>query len=456
MENQLYLLRNGLIVTGNHPPFEGDILFDSEIQQIVDKQPAVPERARVVDCSGMIIRPGGIDAHTHFDLEISSTLRTIENINSGTRGALAGGITTIGDFATQQPGQSLIECYETRKEALDRESRCSYFIHLAVTDWEGDAFQQIDKLQNPYDLQSIKLFTTYKERGYDSNSGEIYTALGQSRKMNYLVMIHCEDDDIIAYNQKKLTRLSHLPEMEKFRLSRPSIAESAAVNHICYLNKKAGGNLYVVHCSTPESVHLLNSYREEDGEGRYLIESCPQFFLLDERQFAEKDGHLYASQPQLKSPPESEKLYKKVLQGMVDVIATDNCAFARKDKESGLKEGYLKVPVGMPGTQFLLPVTYSVLVDRGKLSLDDWVKMTAKRPAQIFGLKEAGVLEKGNRADITVFNPEKEWEITEKELCSGADWSPYLGHKVKGKVAATFLQGKPVFIEESLGNPGGE
>lgn len=441
MESTPYLLKNGLVVTGDRAPFRGHVFFDGTIREVSATVPDVSSATRIIDCTGYIVRPAGIDIHTHFSLKISDTLQTIEDFASGTTGALAGGITTIGDFATQLPGQTLIECYENRLEEITRHSKCSFRLHLAVTDWQEDSFQQIGYLQEKYGLQTIKLFTTYKERGYNSSNGEILDALVRSRDMNFLVMIHCEDNDIIEHNQQKMKRAAHLPEIEKFRLSRPGTAETTAVNTVCYLNQWAKGNLYIVHASHPESVRLLLQYRAQNPQARYYLESCPQYFLFDDRIFNTEDGYLFSSQPQLKSPENAHDLYNLVLDNAADVLATDNCAFSRHDKDKGIKEGFLKLPVGLPGTQFLLPATYSSLVRERGMKLDDWVRLTAVHQAEIFGLSHTGLLQKGKAADIILFDPEYSREISGNELCSGADWSPYLGREITGKIMAAFHRG---------------
>ncbi len=446
--NKTYLLKNGLIITGDGSSFQGHVLFNREIQLVTDTMPAVPAGVKEIDCSGLIVRPGGIDIHTHFDLIISPGLRTIESISSGTYGALKGGITMVGDFATQVHGQSLIDCYEQRLKQMKEDSKCKYYLHLAVTDWKQDSYDQIAYLMKKYGLQSIKLFTTYKERGYDSNYALIHEALRKSRDMNYLVMIHCEHNDIIEYHQNRMRQDDTMKEMEKFKYSRPSLAEALAVNNVCYLNSRAGGNLYIVHASTPEAVRLISQYRADNTEAKFYAESCPQYFLLDDRVFLKENGHLFTSQPQLKSSEEKKELYRMVLQGDIDILATDNCAFSRKDKVAGLKEGFAKIPAGIPGTQFLLPITFSALVQQGGLSPEQWVNMTSSRQAEIFHIKDTGLIRKGLSADITVFDPDIQWEITEQDLESGADWSPYTGMKIRGKVQATFLSGKLCFSEE--------
>lgn len=443
--NEAWLLKGGTIYTGKENGFIGDILFSECIQEVRKNITEYPENTHVIDCSGKIVRPGGIDIHTHFALAISDTVQTAEGFSDGTRGALAGGITTIGDFATQAQGEELKSCYLARKALMEEQAHCKFLIHLGITDWQDDSFEIIRDLQKNNGLTSIKLFTTYKERNYDSNQGELFRALKQSRQDGFVVMVHSEDDELIADLKKRCENDPVMTELEKFCAIRPSMSESLAVNNLCYLNSLAGGNLYVVHISAGDSIRMIHEYRLKYPNAHFFAETCPQYLAFDDSVFQRDDGCLFASCPQIKSAHDRKQLLSYLNQYAFDTIGTDNCSFLTEQKLQGLVTGFSTMPVGMAGTQFLLPITYDLMVKENDLSPENWVYHTAVRQTEIFQIKNTGLLQNGYASDIVIFDPDRKWSVQPQDIVSNADWSPYLNREFSGKVTATFLDGKLEF-----------
>jgi len=442
MSGSHYLLRQGTIVPGNGSSFTGDILFSDRILEMSAHISAVPDGTIEIPCENLLIRPGGIDIHTHFSLRIHDQLSTADTFENATMAALSSGITTIGDFATQQKGESLTDCYLKRKKEAEK-SQIPVYLHLGITDWRKDSFDQISDLQKNYGLHSIKLFTTYKDRGYDSHSGQILRALEMSRKMGYVVMVHCEEDDLITSFREKIEEDKNLDTLCKFRMIRPPIVEAAAIDRLCFLNQHAKGNLYIVHISTAEGIEILSEYRRKNPESRYYAETCPQYLFLDEHVFNQSDGYLYTCCPQIKSLADQQGLRKNICSKNFQTIATDHCPFLPEEKKQGYDAGYSFIPPGLPGTPFLLPLTYTLLCKELGMSPNDWVRLTASQAAEIFQLNKTGVLAPGYQSDIVIFDPMKKWTINEKDLATPMKWSPYLGLTLQGKTKAVFLKGCP-------------
>jgi dihydropyrimidinase len=186
-----------------------------------------------------------------------------------------------------------------------------------------------------------------------------------------------------------------------------------------------------------------------------FCETCPQYLLLDESVFEGENGHLFATAPQIKTREDAEGLWKAVADGTVSVIATDTCTFDTKQK--AMWEGdFRKIPLGMPGVENLLPLTFTHGPAAGKFSIRSWVKLISENPARIFGLyPRKGVIQPGADADILVWDPDREFTITPHALQTNCDWSPYDGWKTKGYPHWTFSRGELVATEGRFtGKPG--
>jgi len=272
----------------------------------------------------------------------------------------------------------------------------------------------------------------------------LYQALEETKKLGGIILVHAESVDVLDYLVEKY----HNPaDMKKYGaychvLSRPNFVEEEAIQRAIKWAEVTGGRLYIVHMSTGGGANLVTAAKKRGVE--VFAETCPQYLLLEDDLFKEKNGHLYGTCPQIKKKEDIDRLWDALRDGEIDTIATDTCTFDTKQK--AMWEGdFTKIPFGMPGSELMMPLMYTYGVRKGKINLNQFVYYQSTNPAKIFGMyPEKGSLQVGTDADIIVLDPRKNVTVDYQNLETNCDWSPYQGLKLKGYPYVTILRGKVV------------
>ncbi|MFQ5677351.1 MAG: amidohydrolase family protein, partial [bacterium] len=179
-----------------------------------------------------------------------------------------------------------------------------------------------------------------------------------------------------------------------------------------------------------------------------ILETCPQYLVLTEDIYQSADSHYKITTPPLRREEDREALWQALTEGHIDVVATDHCPFTREQKDGGHGKFHL-TPNGLPGVETLFPLLYTFGVAKNRIDLAQLVNLLARKPAEIFGLYPAkGTIQVGSDADLVIWDPSGEYEITADKTHGNADWSPYEGFKIKGKLDFTILRGQ-VLVENS-------
>jgi len=203
-----------------------------------------------------------------------------------------------------------------------------------------------------------------------------------------------------------------------------------------------GGQLYIVHMSTGEGADAVHAAKERGV--KVYAETCPQYLLLDDEVFKGKNGHLYATCPQIKKPHDNERLWKGLQEGDVEVIATDTCTFTTEQK-AAWNGDFRKIPFGLPGVETMVPLMYTEGVGNHGLSLNRFVALVSTNPAKLFGMyPKKGAIQVGSDADILVFDPERKVTLHWEDLQTNCDWSPFEGWQLTGYPEVTISRGKVV------------
>jgi dihydropyrimidinase len=177
---------------------------------------------------------------------------------------------------------------------------------------------------------------------------------------------------------------------------------------------------------------------------RVFAETCPQYLLLDDEVFKGENGHLYATCPQIKKPHDSERLWQGLMNGDVQIVATDTCTFTTEQK-AAWNGDFTKIPFGMPGVETMVPLMYTEGVGKRGFTVNQLVALVSTNPAKLFGMyPEKGTIVIGSDADLVVFDPEKKVTIRAENLQTNCDWSPFEGWKLVGYPAVTISRGKVV------------
>jgi len=222
-------------------------------------------------------------------------------------------------------------------------------------------------------------------------------------------------------------------------MTRPNFIESEAIQRVVTWSEVTGGQLYIVHMSTAEGTEIVKAAQKRGVP--VLAETCAQYLVLDDSMFDREDGHLFACCPQIKKPKDIARLWKGLKDGEVSVVSTDTCTFSREQKAMWNGD-WTKIPMGLPGLETLLPVTYTHGVLKDRISLEEMTLKLSTNPAKIMGLyPQKGAIEVGADADLAIIHPDRTMTVDCDTMETNADWSPYQGWDLAGFSRTTISRG---------------
>ena len=437
------LIRNGTVVTAERS-FAADILVDGE--KIRDIAPSLPAEAagRVIDASGMLLLPGGIDAHTHLDMPFGGTTSS-DDFETGTRAAAFGGTTTLIDFAIQAKGTKMRDALDTWWKKAAGRAVIDYGLHMIVTDLGEAGLEDMDSLVAE-GVASFKLFMAYPGV-LMVDDATIFQALSRTARNGALICMHAENGGVIdvivrrALAEGKTAPIYHA-------LTRPVTAEAEAVNRAIAMAEIAGVPIYIVHLSSEDA---LNKVREARDRGLpAFAETCPQYLLLSVEELARPnfEGAKYVFTPPLREKHHPPKLWDGLKNDHLQVVSTDHCPFCFEDQKALGKDDFTKIPNGGPGVENRLQLLFHHGVNQGKLSLNRFVELVSTTPARLFGLyPRKGTLAAGSDADIVVWDPQASHVISAKTHHMRVDYSMFEGFTVKGNAKLVMSRGE-VIVED--------
>ena len=438
------LIKNAFLVLEDRVEL-GDLLTDgrtiAQVGGVIDGP-----CDKVIDAKGCYVFPGFIDTHTHFDLEVGSTV-TADDFVTGTKAALVGGTTTVLDFATQERGMTLMEAFY-KWENKAKNSSCNYGFHMAMSEWNDARIAEIP-LMIENGVTSFKMYMVYDNMRL--SDGVMYEAIKYLAKEDCIIGIHCENDDILKARVREL-KAAGKTGSRYHAVSRPNIVEADGVGRLMDAAYLAGGPAWVVHLSTKEGLAIARRARER-GQEVYL-ESCPQYLVLEESMYDASDGAKFIMSPPLRSKDDQEALLKAMAAGEIDWIGTDHCSFTMAQKAVG-KDDFSKTPNGGAGVQNRAEIVYTRAVKGGYLDIVEMGQLLSTRAAKLFGLyPRKGALQAGSDADIVIFDPDAPHVIRAATNLHNCDNSPYEGYEAAGKARDVLLNGQLVVENSQLVAPG--
>lgn len=440
------VLKNGTIVT-SQDTYKADIRINGE--KIVEIGIELEDDGdEVISVEGCHILPGGIDPHTHFDLETSTGIKTADDFASGTKAAIVGGTTTILDYATQNKGETLQEGLDHWNQKAQNKSFCDFGFHMAITDWNERVLLEMEDMTKE-GISSFKIYMAYKGT-MQLNDEEIFMALKKSKEIGGLIAFHCENGDVIdALIQEAKSNGNTSPYYHP--LTRPALVENEAVTRLLYLAELTESPVYIVHLSSKKALESVIEAKKRGVE--VYVETCPQYLLLDDSLY-NLDGFesaKYVMSPPLRKKEDIEALWDACRLNLIDTIATDHCSFNFEgQKDIGIND-FSKIPNGIPGVEHRMSLLYTYGVKTGKISLNKMVELTSTNAAKLFGLyPQKGTIAIGSDADIVVWDFNKSFEISVENQLQNVDYTPYEGFEVYGKPEYVFLRGNKVLSKSEI------
>ena len=387
--------------------------------------------ARTIDASGKLVLPGGIDSHCHIAQAGSVGVETADDFRSGSISAACGGTTTIIPFAAQYKGQSLRQVVEDYHARAAGEAVIDYAFHLIISDPSPKVIGQELPALIRDGCTSFKIYMTYDSLKLDDR--QMLEVMACARREGAMVMIHAENHDVIAWLTERLLAAGHTaPKYHAVAHAAP--AEREATHRAITLAEIVDLPVLIVHVSGAEAIEQIR-WAQEKGL-RVYGETCPQYLFLtaDDLDRPGFEGAKYVCSPPPRDAANQEFVWNGITSGVLTVFSSDHAAY-RFDSSQGKKAGgdkapFHAIPNGVPGLEARLPLLFSEGVGAGRITLEQFVALTATNAARIYGLyPRKGTIAVGSDADIVIWDPDLEVTITAAMLHDNMHYTPSEGRR---------------------------
>ncbi|MFV2007421.1 MAG: allantoinase AllB [Longimicrobiales bacterium] len=397
--------------------------------------------AQVVDLEGLLVLPGVIDGHVHFD-DPGFTHR--EDFETGTRAAAAGGVTCVVDMpCTSLPPVTSRDNLLNKLEVIARKAHVDFMLWGGVS---GNAMREegwrahLEELADE-GVASIKVYLlSGMDTFRDVTRAQMAEVLRETRRLGLPVGVHAEDRDMVHRLESDLrSRGGDAPR--DYAASRPSEAEISAVETVRDLCRETGASAHIVHISSGGALDVVSEARKEGL--RLTAETCPHFLAFTAEDLDEQ-GALLKTAPVVKSGQDRDRLWEGLRSMELDFVATDHAAgqWPQEKHTGSIWTDY----GGVPGVEISLPYLFSEGVRAGRIDLERLTEVTASAPARFFGIGERkGRIAVGLDADLVALDESETWTVRAEELHNKNRYTPLEGHELTGRVRATYVRGERVY-----------
>ena len=440
------LIKGGTVVNAERS-VRADVLCQDGVITAIGANIDAPAGATVVDAGGQYVMPGGIDPHTHMQLPFMGTVTT-EDFYTGTAAGLAGGTTMIIDFAIPNPQQNILETYRQWREWGEK-SVADYSFHVAITWWDDTVHEDMGTLVRDHGVNSFKHFMAYK--GAIMADDEILVnSFSRAVELGAIPTVHAENGELGFRLQQEMIDKG-ITGPEGHPLSRPPEVEGEAANRAIRIAEVLRAPLYVVHNSCRQSLEAITRARNE-GQ-RVFGEVLAGHLLIDDSVYRDPDFEVAAAHvmsPPFRSKDNQEALWHGLQSGNLQTTATDHCCFCADQKAAG-KDDFRLIPNGTAGIENRMEVLWHHGVGTGRLTMNEFVKVTSTNAAQIFNIyPRKGSISVGADADIVVWDPAATKTISAKTHHQKVDYNIFEGMTVTGCASHTISRGKLVYAGGKL------
>jgi len=434
------VIRGGTVATATDT-FRADIgIRGGKVVALAD---AIESGGDVIDATGRLVLPGGIEAHCHIEQESGMGLLAADDYRTGSISAAFGGNSCFVTFAAQHRGKTIRETVALYDSRAAPKSVIDYSYHLIVTDPTELALKTELPEAFARGITSFKVFMTYPLSRIDDR--QFLEILSVAKAHGALTMVHAENNDMIAWMTERLLAAGHV-EPRYHAPSRPALAEEEAINRAITLARFVDAPLLIVHVSTLGGAEIVRKARTEGA--KIFGETCPQYLFLtaDELDRPGREGAKYICSPPLRDRPTQEALWRSVQAGTLSLVSSDHAPY-RFDQSGKFHAGqdapFNRIANGMPGIEMRLPLLFSEGVGKGRITLNQFVALSSTNAAKLYGLHPAkGTIAIGSDADIAIWDP-GEVRVA-GEMHDAMDYNPFAGREVKGWPVTVLCRGRRV------------
>ncbi|MDH5215241.1 MAG: dihydropyrimidinase [Gammaproteobacteria bacterium] len=404
---------------------------------------------RVIDASGKLVLPGGIEAHCHIEQESSGGIMTSDDYYSGSVSAAFGGNTCFVPFAAQHRGQSLRKVLETYHGRAKPKSVIDYSFHLIISDPTDKVLHEELPEAIAQGITSFKVYMTYDKLIVDDS--QMLDIFAVAKKHGALTMIHAENNAMIKWMSNKLVDSGHAAP-KYHALSHPRSAESEAINRAIELAGFLDTPILIVHVSTEAGARIIAKARYQGH--KVFGETCPQYMFLhaDQMDLPDMHGAKFCCSPPLRDRASREEIWRCLQNGTFQVYSSDHAPY-RFDETGKLHAGprpdFRKIANGLPGIELRLPLLFSEGYMNGRITLNHFVALAAGNVSRIYGLDHRkGSITEGKDADIAIWDPGVTRIARAEDLHDNMEFTPYEGMEIRGW-PTTVIRGGTVIVENN-------
>lgn len=414
------LFKNANIVSRDGISVKDLLVHDRIIEKIADTIDVKADKE--YDLSGKYLMPGAIDAHVHFRVP---GYEKKEDWKSGSRAALAGGVTTVFDMPNTKPHTTTLHALETKRDLIRKDTLINFGLFF------GANLDNLDEVKKVHGIVGLKVYmgatTGHMIMEQNARIEKLLEKLYSDHE--YIVAVHAEDEEMIRQHAETYKN-EDTPEIHSL-IRNDAVAFSAARTAV-HLAKKYNGRLHICHMSTKKEIELMTKYPDEN----ITCETTPHHLFLTVADYAEQ-GNFVKVNPPLRSHKDQERLWDGLKSKVIDIVVTDHAPHLSAEKE----RGYWDAPAGVPGVETMLPLLLNA-VNEDMLEFPDVVDLVSMRPAEIYGVQGKGEVREGYDADLVVVDMELERRVENSKLYTKCGWSPYAGRILKGWPVMTFVRGR--------------
>jgi dihydropyrimidinase len=435
------IIRNATIFISGQLAQKEIRISDGKIIEIENKIKKRTQGHQDFDADGLLVLPGGIDPHVHLTLPASVPPgeRWVDDFITGSRAALAGGITTVGNISFPEFGESPLETIYRESQTVREQTIVDVMLHPVITYPSRAVLQEIPYMAEQGNT-SIKIFMVDRMfEQYYPDYLEIMRIAGQS---GIISMIHCEDYSIISQATNKLVSEGK-SSLHYYAESRPVESEVLATQRAIEMCEMSGAPIYVVHLSSQQALQVC-----EQAYNRSLpvyVETRPLYLHFTQERYHQSDGPLFIGQPPLRTTEDVNYLWDGLAEGFIHTIGTDHAPWTREQKMDPSHD-LTNLRPGVNNLQVMLPLLYSEGVVKNRISVGQFVSLTSTNPAKLFGLyPQKGTIEIGSDADLVLWDKQLTRVIQGEDMFSRAGFSIYEGMEVTGWPIITIRRGEVVY-----------
>ena len=419
------LIKNTMLKTPQYNGKYDVFISEGQIKRIESSIDHMDQQTKVIDAKGKLLSAGLIDVHVHLREPGGEHKETIE---TGTKAAARGGFTTICPMPNTRPVPDQVETMENLEQIISSDAVVKVLPYASITK------RQLGNEHVDFEALSQCSTFAFTDDGVGVQSAHMmYAAMQHAAKVNKAIVAHCEENTLIyngAVHAGDVSERLNIPGI-------PSICEATQIARDVLLSEASGCHYHVCHVSTKESVRVI---RDAKKAGIHVTaEVTPHHLLLCEDDIKEHDTN-YKMNPPLRSKEDQVALIEGLLDGTIDMIATDHAPHAEDEKNTTME----KAPFGIVGSEITFSLLYTHFVKNGEWSLEQLLSYLTTQPKNVFGL-DVGEICEGAIADLALFDLDNEYTIDANDFASKSCNTPFLGEKVYGETAMTIVDGEIIY-----------